>query len=109
MHIFVDCFNFVGAANFDEFSESESAGLGACRNVACRVFLANVSMRHCLQTESALPSSWNAIISVFDYMGTLKQYCEKNLFWFEMRAEFFFQGNAGSLQTLGNICEAFYS
>ena len=62
-------------------------------------FFPNVSMRHCLQTESALPSSWNAVISVSDYMGTLKQYCEMNLFWFEMRAEFF-QGNAGSLQTL---------
>ena len=72
-------------------------------------FFANVSTRHCLQTESALPSSWNAVISVSDYMGTLKQYCGMNLFWFEIRAEFF----SRQRRQLANIgkknCWAFFS
>ena len=51
---------------------------------------ANVSMRHCLQTESALPSSWNAVISWSDYMSTTvsKQCGTMNLFWKGIRAEF---------------------
>ena len=54
-------------------------------------------MRHCLQTESALPSSWNAVISVSDYMGTLKQCGAMNLF-----------GGYRQLASMRNICEAFF-